>query len=61
VVVTDWPEFAWLKLVEVCERMRGRVFIEGRNLFDPETAIAAGLDYEGIGRRVVTTRRLDPV
>jgi len=28
--------------------------VDGRNLFVPETAIAAGFDYTGIGRAVRT-------
>ena len=30
--------------------MAGDVLIDGRNLFDPKAAAAAGLRYEGVGR-----------
>jgi len=30
--------------------MKTRVLVDGRNLFDPEAARAAGFDYAGIGR-----------
>src|SRR4051795_7847898 len=51
VLVTEWPEFAELDFAEVASRMRGRLVVDGRNHLDPETVRAAGLDYEGIGRR----------
>jgi UDPglucose 6-dehydrogenase len=50
VLVTEWPEFAQLDLREVAARMRGRLFVDGRNFLDGELARAAGLTYEGIGR-----------
>jgi hypothetical protein len=31
-------------------KMLHAVLIDGRNLFDPETARRAGFDYSGIGR-----------
>ena len=50
VLVTEWDEFAELDLAEVAKAMSGNVLIDGRNLFDPKSASAAGLRYEGIGR-----------
>jgi len=50
VIVTEWPEFAALDLVTVARRMNNPVLIDGRNLFSPELARAAGFDYAGIGR-----------
>jgi len=35
----------------VAERMRGKIVIDGRNALDPHAVRAAGLAYEGIGRR----------
>jgi UDPglucose 6-dehydrogenase len=50
VLVTEWAEFAELDLAEVAERMRGRLLVDGRNFFEPQKAVAAGLTYEAIGR-----------
>jgi UDPglucose 6-dehydrogenase len=51
VLVTEWPEFAELEWAEVASRMRGDLVIDGRNALQPERVLAAGLAYEGIGRR----------
>jgi UDPglucose 6-dehydrogenase len=53
VIVTEWPEFGALDLGQLARRMNSPVLIDGRNLFSPELARAAGFDYAGIGR---TTR-----
>jgi UDPglucose 6-dehydrogenase len=49
-LVTEWPEFAELDLAELATRMKTPVLVDGRNLFNPETARAAGFDYVGVGR-----------
>src|SRR6202043_3498318 len=53
VLVTEWPEFAGLNLNQLARKMNKAVLIDGRNLFQPEQARAAGFDYAGIGRAVV--------
>ena len=50
VLVTEWPEFAQLNLADLAGRMNSAVMVDGRNLFDPKKARAAGFDYCGIGR-----------
>jgi UDPglucose 6-dehydrogenase len=50
VLVTEWPEFKDLDLTAVAATMRGKVFIDGRNLLDADAARSAGLVYEGVGR-----------
>ncbi len=50
VLVTEWDEFKQLDLGEVADAMEGDILIDGRNVFDPDVARAAGLIYEGIGR-----------
>jgi len=50
VIVTEWDEFRALDLVKLAERMRGRVLVDLRNVYDPDEAQRAGLDYRGIGR-----------
>ncbi len=50
VLVTEWPQFADLDLADLAKRMNKAVLVDGRNLFDPARARAAGFDYCGIGR-----------
>ena len=50
VLVTEWKEFATLPLKELAQIMAKPVLVDGRNLFRPEVAIAAGFDYTGVGR-----------
>jgi UDPglucose 6-dehydrogenase len=52
VLVTEWPEFSGLNLKQLAARMNKAVLIDGRNLFHPELARAAGFEYAGIGRAV---------
>ncbi len=51
VLVTEWPELVGLDYRQVAEAMAGNVLIDGRNALDPEAVRAAGLIYEGVGRR----------
>ena len=50
VIVTEWDEFRALDLDEMARRMRGRMLIDLRNIYDRADAEEAGLDYLGIGR-----------
>ena len=51
VLVTEWSEFLQLDWKLIASAMRGDVLIDGRNALDPRAVRAAGLLYEGIGRR----------
>ncbi len=51
VLVTEWSELLELDWPVVAAAMRGNVVIDGRNALDPSAVRAAGLVYEGIGRR----------
>jgi UDPglucose 6-dehydrogenase len=51
VVVTEWPEFAELDWADVHRRMAHPLVVDGRNFLDAEAVSAAGVAYEGIGRR----------
>jgi UDPglucose 6-dehydrogenase len=51
VLVTEWQELLELDWSEVAGAMRGDLVIDGRNALDPAAVRAAGLVYEGIGRR----------
>jgi UDPglucose 6-dehydrogenase len=54
VLVTEWREFADLDWAAAAERMTRSLVVDGRNFLDPEALIAAGFEYEGIGRSVTT-------
>jgi UDPglucose 6-dehydrogenase len=50
VVVTEWNEFRKLDLTSLPRLMTKAILVDGRNIFQPEAAIAAGFDYTGVGR-----------
>jgi len=50
VIVTEWDEFRALDLGEMARRMRGKMLVDFRNIYDPSEAEEAGLDYLGVGR-----------
>ncbi len=50
VLVTEWREFAELDWAAAAERMARPLIVDGRNFLDPEALVAAGFEYEGIGR-----------
>ncbi|MBV9504684.1 MAG: UDP-glucose/GDP-mannose dehydrogenase family protein [Acidobacteriia bacterium] len=50
VIVTEWNEFRNLPLRDLAAVMTKPVLVDGRNIFQPEQAMAAGFDYTGIGR-----------
>jgi UDPglucose 6-dehydrogenase len=56
VLVTEWPEFGELDLVELAGTMRGNLVIDGRNFLEPARVRDAGLAYEGIGRPALKER-----
>jgi UDPglucose 6-dehydrogenase len=50
VLVTEWDEFRKIDLEQIAHLMHQPILVDGRNLYDPETARNAGFDYTGIGR-----------
>ncbi len=50
IVATDHAEFRELDLARIGRAMAARVLIDGRDVFDQETATRAGFAYVGIGR-----------
>lgn len=50
IVVTEWKEFRAADLDAVRQQLADPVVFDGRNIFDPLQARAAGLEYVGIGR-----------
>jgi UDPglucose 6-dehydrogenase len=51
VLVTEWQELLELDWQLMAQAMKGDLVIDGRNALDQEAVRAAGLVYEGIGRR----------
>jgi UDPglucose 6-dehydrogenase len=51
VLVTEWKEFRAPDLPFLAEKLASKAVFDGRNIYDPEAFAAAGLIYEGIGRR----------
>jgi UDPglucose 6-dehydrogenase len=51
VLVTEWKEFRSPDFGALARTLRARVVFDGRNIYAPELVAAAGLHYEGIGRR----------
>ena len=56
-IATEWRQFRSLDLAGLAQRMTKAVLVDGRNVFNPEEAVAAGFDYAGIGRRVPPHKR----
>lgn len=50
VIATDWSELRKLDLAEVARVMRGRLLVDGRGVCSRTDAVAAGLDYYGLGK-----------
>ena len=50
VLATEWNEFRALNLEELGRRLKSRVMIDLRNVYDPKELRAAGWKYTGVGR-----------
>jgi len=50
-VVTEWREFRSPDFTRLAGVLKSRAIFDGRNLYDPASVKAAGLDYFGIGRQ----------
>jgi UDPglucose 6-dehydrogenase len=44
----------------LASKLRSRVVVDGRNLYNPEQVAAAGLHYSGIGLRHIAPEGLRP-
>jgi UDPglucose 6-dehydrogenase len=49
ILVTEWPDYLVLDYQELRSRVRGALFIDGRNYLDPTVMTSAGFQYECIG------------
>ncbi len=57
VVVTEWKEFRGADLESIRAQLAEPVIFDGRNVFEPSLARAAGIEYFGIGRPLVDTKQ----
>jgi UDPglucose 6-dehydrogenase len=51
VIVTEWKEFRSVDFDALRARLKSPVIFDGRNLYDPAQAKAAGFEYSAVGRR----------
>ena len=51
VLLTEWNAYRGLDLREVRRRMRGNVFVDLRNVYEPGSMRSAGFEYTCVGRR----------
>lgn len=50
VLMTEWNEYRSLDIEKIKELMKGNVFIDLRNVYEPEFIRKAGFEYVGVGR-----------
>ncbi|MGK4065874.1 UDP-glucose/GDP-mannose dehydrogenase family protein [Rothia sp. HC945] len=50
-ICTEWEEFRMFDPDRLASRMRGRVIVDGRNLYDPSRVAEGGFHYISVGRR----------
>ena len=50
VIVTEWKAFRSPDFEQIKQCLKQPVIFDGRNLFEPDTMLATGIEYHGIGR-----------
>lgn len=50
ILVTEWKQYHRLDLRKLAKQMKTPILVDGRNVFSPKEARAAGFHYIGIGR-----------
>ncbi len=50
IIMTEWNEYRALDLEKMKKIMKGDVFIDLRNIYEPKSALEAGFKYHGVGR-----------
>ena len=50
VLMTEWNAYRGLDLQRIRDEMRGRVFVDLRNVYEPDTMRSLGFRYCGVGR-----------
>jgi UDPglucose 6-dehydrogenase len=54
ILLTEWNEFKHLDMPRIKSLMRQPIFIDGRNLYEPEIMTRNGFIYRGVGRGYMT-------
>jgi len=54
VIVTEWKAFRSPNFELIKKRLKQPLIFDGRNLYEPDTMLAAGIEYHGIGRSILT-------
>lgn len=55
ILATEWDEYKGINFKKARRLMRGNVVFDGRNIFDADSVVAAGLRYIGVGRAKART------
>ncbi len=50
ILVTEWNEFKQLDMPRMYAAMRRKIFLDGRNVYDPSEMRVHGFEYRGVGR-----------
>jgi len=53
ILVTEWNEFKQLDMPRLFNSMNRKVFLDGRNIYEPAEMYEYGFDYRGVGRPYV--------
>ena len=61
VIVTEWDQYRALDLTRIAAGLSRRLLVDLRNVYTPDEARRAGLDYVSIGRAPVASRASAPV
>jgi len=59
-LLTEWDEFRKIDLQRVATLMNLPILLDGRNVFDPEMVVQAGLEYLSVGRKTARPRPVVP-
>ncbi|MBZ9636004.1 UDP-glucose dehydrogenase family protein [Clostridium sp. FP1] len=51
VLATEWNQFRSLNLTKIIKNMSKSIFLDLRNVYDPEEMKELGFEYEGVGRK----------
>jgi len=49
ILLTEWDVFRGIGMQDIKAAMRGTALFDGRNVYDPDEAKKAGLEYYGVG------------